>query len=62
MKKRIVLSEGKEDAKRKEEQAFLKLTDDQRFRIACELSEIALRIQFENGVLPKDNNFTLIRE
>jgi hypothetical protein len=62
MKKQIVISEEKAEAKKKEEKIFLSLTDDERFRIACELSEMALRIQFENGVLPKDDNFTLIRE
>ena len=48
-----------EEEKRLEEEAFLKLSDDERFRVTCELSEIMLQIQYENGVLPEDNNFIL---
>ncbi len=59
MKKRIEISKGFEEEKRLEEEAFLKLSDDERFRVTCELSEMMLQIQYENGVLPEDNNFTL---
>jgi hypothetical protein len=34
---------------------------DERFRVACELSEMMLQIQYENEVLPEDENFTLTR-
>ena len=61
MKKRIEISKGFEEEKRLEEEAFLKLSDDERFRVTCELSEIMLQIQYENGVLPKDENFTLTK-
>ncbi|MBC8489876.1 MAG: hypothetical protein H8D45_27995 [Bacteroidetes bacterium] len=61
MKKRIEKSKGFDEEKRLEEDAFLKLSDDERFRVACELSEIMLQIQYENGVLPKDVNFTLTK-
>ena len=61
MKKRIEISKGFDEEKRLEEDAFLKLSDDERFRVTCELSEIMLRIQFENGVLPNDENFTLTK-
>ncbi len=59
MKKRIEISKGFEEEKRLEEDAFLKLSDNERFRITCELSEMMLQIQYENGVLPKDENFIL---
>lgn len=55
----IEISKGFKKEKRKEEAAFLKLNDDERFRIVCEMSEIMIRIQYENGVLPKDKNFIL---
>lgn len=58
MKNRIEKSKGFEEEKRLEEEAFLKLNDDERFRVCCELSELMLQIQFENGVLPEDDNFT----
>ena len=61
MKKRIEISKGFDEEKRLEEEAFLKLSDDERFRVTCELSEMMLQIQFENGVLPKDENFTLTK-
>ena len=59
MKKRIEKSKGFEEEKRLEEKAFLKLSDDERFRVACEISEMMLQIQYENGVLPEDENFIL---
>ena len=59
MKNRIEISKDFEEEKRLEEEAFLKLSDDERFRVTCELSEIMLQIQYENGVLPKDENFIL---
>jgi len=65
MKKRIEISKHRsilqcfEEEKRLEEEAFLKLSDDERFRVTCELSEMMLQIQYENGVLPKDENFIL---
>lgn len=61
MKKRIEISKGFDEEKRMEEEAFLKLNDDERFRVACELSEIMLQIQYENEVLPIDKNFTLTK-
>ncbi len=61
MKKRIEISKGFEEEKLLEEEVFLKLSDDERFRVACELSEMMLQIQYENEVLPEDENFTLTR-
>lgn len=52
MKKRIEISKGFEKDQQIDEKAFLKLNDDERFRVVCEFSEIMLRIQYENGVLP----------
>lgn len=59
MKKHIEISKGFEKNHQVDEDAFLKLSDDSRFRVICELSEIMLSIQHENGVLPKDDNFIL---
>jgi hypothetical protein len=59
MRKQIEISRGFEEEKRLDEEAFLKLSDEDRFRVICELSEIMLHIQYENGVLLKDNNFSL---
>lgn len=59
MKKHIEISKGFEKDQQIDEKTFLKLNDDERFRVVCELSEIMLRIQYENGVLPKDDNFIL---
>ena len=59
MGNRIEKSRGFDEEKRLGEIAFLKLNDDERFRLTCELSEIMLQIQFENGVLPRDENFIL---
>ena len=59
MKNRIEISKSFEEDKRMDEEAFLKLSDDERFQYTCEVSEIMLRIQFENGVLPKDDNYIL---
>ena len=61
MKKRIEISIGFEEEERKEREAFLKLTDEERFIRTCEISEIMLQIQYENGVLPGDDNFILTR-
>jgi len=61
MKKRIEISKGFEEEERKERETFLKLNDEERFIRACEISEIMLLIQYENGVLPEDDNFTLTR-
>jgi len=60
-KNKIEISKGFEEEKRKEEDAFLQLSDEERFIKCCEISEIMLRMQYENGVLPKDDNFTLRR-
>ncbi len=57
MKKLIEKSKGFEEDKHIDEKTFLKLSDDGRFRVVCELSEIMLRIQYENRVLPDDDNF-----
>ena len=59
MKKHIEISKGFKEDQQIDEDAFLKLNDDERFRVVCELSEIMLRIQYENGVLSKDDNFIL---
>ena len=59
MQNHIEISKGVEEKKRKEEITFLMLNDDERFKLAVEISEIMLRIQFENNVLPLDENFTL---
>ena len=61
MKKHIEKSKGFEEEQRLSEEAFLKLSDNERSKVCCEISEIMLRIQFENGVLPVDNNFTLTK-
>ena len=61
-KRKIEISKGFEEEKRKEEEAFLKLSFEERFIKVCEISEIMLRMQYENGVLPKDENFTLRRK
>jgi len=59
MENRIEKSKGFDEEKLLEEKAFLKLNDDERFRLTCEISEIMLQIQFKNSVLPKDKNFIL---
>ena len=59
MKSHIETSKGFEEEKRLEEEAFLRLNDSKRFRVSCELSEIMLQIQFENGILPEDINYIL---
>jgi len=61
MKKRIEKSKGFEEEQRISEEAFLKLNSDERTKLCCEISEIMIRIQYENGILPKDNNFTLTK-
>jgi len=61
MKKRIEKSKGFEEEQRISEEAFLKLSSDERTKLCCEISEIMIRIQYENGMLPKDNNFTLTK-
>ncbi len=61
MENHIEILSGTKDEKRAEEEAFLLLSDDEKFRIASELSEIMLHIQWENGVLPNDKNFTLCK-
>jgi hypothetical protein len=61
MPRRITKLEGFRREKQKEKDAFYKLSEYDRVNLACEISEILLRIQYENGVLPKDNNFTLTR-
>lgn len=59
MRKRIEISKGFEEDRLLDEEAFLKLSDEERFIVVCELSELMLHIQYENDVLPKDNNFSL---
>jgi len=40
---------------------FLIPGDTTDLRIDCEISEMMLQIQYENGVLPEDENFTLTK-
>ncbi len=61
MEKRIEKSKGFAEEQQLSEEAFLKLDTNERTKLCCEISELMLRIQYENGVLPKDNNFTLIK-
>ncbi|MCF8405195.1 MAG: hypothetical protein K9H58_14720 [Bacteroidales bacterium] len=61
MKKRIEISKGFEEEQAITEKAFLKLNSDERTKLCCEISEIMIRIQYENGMLPEDANFTLTK-
>lgn len=62
MDNRIEISKGFEEDEVAMREAFVNLTDEERFIVACELSEIMIRIQYENGVLKEDNNFKLTNE
>ena len=61
MGKRIEKSKGFEEEQRISEEAFMKLNSEERTKLCCEISEIMIRIQHENGVLPKDSNFILTK-
>lgn len=61
MEKRIEKSKGFEEEQRISEEAFLKLNSEERTKLCCEISEVMIRMQYENGVLPKDNNFILTK-
>ena len=61
MEKRIEKSKGFAKEQQLSEEAFLKLDTNERTKLCFEISELMLRIQYENGVLPKDNNFILIK-
>ncbi len=58
----IEISDGFNEDDAAMRKAFIELSDEERFRVACELSEIMVRIQYENGVLPEDNNFKLTND
>ncbi len=60
--KKIEISKGFKEDEASMQEAFLKLSDEERFIVACDLSEIMIRIQYENGVLPKNTNFTMTNE
>jgi hypothetical protein len=47
MKKKTEISEGFEREEQKEREAFLKLSDEERFIRTCEISEIMLQIQYK---------------
>ena len=61
MGKRIEKSKGFEEEQRISEEAFIKLNSEERTKLCCEISEIMIRMQYENGVLPKDSNFILTK-
>jgi hypothetical protein len=61
MKKRIEKSKGFEEEQRISEEAFFKLNSDERTKLCCEISDIMIRMQFENDLLPKDDNFILTK-
>ena len=54
MENRIENSCGFDEENRLEGKVLLKLNDNERFRLTCEISKRLLQIQFENGVLPHD--------
>ena len=58
----IEISDGFNEDDAAMRKAFIELSDEERFRVACELSEIMVRIQYENGVLPEDSNFKLTND
>jgi hypothetical protein len=60
--KKIEISKGFKEDESSVQEAFLRLSDEERFIVACNLSEIMIRIQYENGVLPEDTNFTITNE
>lgn len=62
MANKIELSNGFREDEAAMRQAFIDLSDEERFQIACELSEIMVRIQYDNGILPEDNNFKLTND
>lgn len=61
MEKRIEKSKGFEEEQRISEEAFLKLNSSERTKLCCEISEMMICMQYENGVLPEDNNFILTK-
>ncbi len=60
MEKKIIET-GKtlEEQEKSMQEAFLKLSDEERFILACEVSEIMIRIQYENGVWKEPEHFVL---
>lgn len=61
MEKRIEKSNSFMNEQQISEEAFLKLNSDKRTKLCCVISEMMIRMQYENGVLPGDNNFTLTK-
>jgi len=61
MRRTITTSGSFEEEERKQQEAFYHLPDNKKVEVAFEISQILLSIQSENGILPKDDNFTLIR-
>jgi len=62
LEKEIEISTGFSEDESAMREAFRRLSDEERFFITCQLSEIMVRIQYENGVLPEETNFTLTNE
>jgi hypothetical protein len=61
MKRTIQKAGSFEEEKRKERHLFSLISDEERFKLACELSEMMVKMQYENSTLPEESNFTLTR-
>lgn len=61
MPRKITRSDSFHKEKEKELLTFYKLPENERINLVCELSEVLLNIQYENGILPEDENLTLTR-
>jgi hypothetical protein len=61
MRRTIATSGSFEEEERKQQEAFYNLPDNEKVKAAFEISQILLSIQYENKILPEDDNFTLTR-